>query len=105
MTPNQRWLSETLTFAMLACFAVGCWFATQAALRFDPFASAAYRSPVAPPTGSALVTKNIEDVRVSERRVGQNPLCEYLWDAWTSPSSNVVVNESSFWTERGGTER
>ena len=76
MTPNQCWLSKTLTFAMLACFAVGGWFATQAELRSDPFASAAYRSPVAPPTGSALVTKNIEDVRMGERLVGRNPLRE-----------------------------
>ena len=70
--PRRRsWLSKTLTAAMLACFAVGGLFASQAAFKAN---SIAYSSPVAPPTGQAIaltapssepqyLTKNVEDVQ------------------------------------------
>ncbi len=50
---------------MLVCFAVGGWFASQAAFQQNRLA---YCSPVAPPTGAAAIepqylTKNIEDVQ------------------------------------------
>ena len=64
MKPTRGWLTKSLTAAMLACFAVGGWFAAQSALKSNGLA---YCSPVAPPTGPAAaepqyLTKNIEDV-------------------------------------------
>ena len=77
--PRRRsWLSKTLTAAMLACFAVGGLFASQAAFKANGSVTAAnsvaYSSPVAPPTGQAIaltapssepqyLTKNVEDVQ------------------------------------------
>jgi hypothetical protein len=60
----HRWLSKTLTAAMLVCFALGCWLVSQSAFQSNGNAIAA--NPVAGFGEPRYRSTNIEDVEVGD---------------------------------------